>query len=179
VDNQYVLYPIHLGEVLNERYLVEHKLGFGGGSTVWMAFDLQDKRDVALKVIALGQWADNEIRIQDEILKTVQNTSRLVIYTATFILPRDNKSHHRVLVFPMNLSALLAYKRFLRPLVCLPLGNYYRLWQVYMKLGSCIAVSRRSLISLSYILRKCYRFKCKELYVGNDSYRWSQQKRQV
>jgi serine/threonine protein kinase len=102
VDNQYVLYPIHLGEVLNERYLVEHKLGFGGGSTVWMAFDLQDKRDVALKVIALGQWADNEIRIQDEILKTVQNTSRLVIYTATFILPRDNKSHHRVLVFPMK-----------------------------------------------------------------------------
>ncbi|CAG8313159.1 unnamed protein product [Penicillium nalgiovense] len=39
-DNQYVLYPIHLGEVLNERYLVEHKLGFGGGLTVWMAFDL-------------------------------------------------------------------------------------------------------------------------------------------
>ena len=33
-DKQYVLYPIHLGEVLNERYLVEHKLGFGGGSTV-------------------------------------------------------------------------------------------------------------------------------------------------
>ncbi|KAJ5789064.1 uncharacterized protein N7518_006075 [Penicillium psychrosexuale] len=29
-----VFYPIYLGEVLNERYLVEHKLGFGGGSTV-------------------------------------------------------------------------------------------------------------------------------------------------
>jgi serine/threonine protein kinase len=101
-DNEYVLYPIHLGEVLNERYLVEHKLGFGGGSTVWMAFDLQDERDVALKVMAPGEWGDNETRIQDEI-KTVQDTSRLVLYTATFFLPRDNdKSYHRVLVFPMK-----------------------------------------------------------------------------
>ncbi|KAJ5129871.1 uncharacterized protein N7515_005910 [Penicillium bovifimosum] len=101
-DNQYVLYPIHLGEVLNERYLVEHKIGFGGGSTVWMAFDLQDKRDVALKVMTLGKWSDNETRIQDEIIKTVQDTSRLVIYTATFFLSRDDKSYHRVLVFPMK-----------------------------------------------------------------------------
>ncbi|KAJ5555690.1 hypothetical protein N7461_004160, partial [Penicillium sp. DV-2018c] len=102
VDNQYVLYPVRLGEVLNERYLVEHKLGFGGGSTVWMAFDLQDKRNVALKVMALGRWGDNEARIQDEIIKTVQDTSRLVIYTATFFLPRDDGSYHRVLVFPMK-----------------------------------------------------------------------------
>lgn len=67
-----------------------------------MAFDLQDKRDVALKVMALGKWGDNETRIQDEIIKTVQDTSRLVIYTATFFLPRDDQSYHRVLVFPMK-----------------------------------------------------------------------------
>ncbi|KAJ5977531.1 hypothetical protein N7501_000873 [Penicillium viridicatum] len=72
------------------------------GSTVWMAFDLQDKRDVALKVMALEKWGDNETRIQDEIIKTVQDTSRLVIYTETFFLPRDDKSYHRVLVFPMR-----------------------------------------------------------------------------
>ncbi|CAP93383.1 putative serine/threonine-protein kinase clkA [Penicillium chrysogenum] len=101
-DNQNVLYPIRLGEVLNERYLVEHKLGFGGGSTVWMAFDMQDKRDVALKIMALGKWGDNETRIQDKIIKTVQDTPRLVIYTATFFLPRDDKSYHRVLVFPIK-----------------------------------------------------------------------------
>ena len=103
-DNQYVLYPIYLGEVLDERYLVEHKLGFGGGSTVWMAFDLQDKREVALKVMALGKWADNETRIQDEILQTVDllDTSHLVIYSATFLIPRDDNRCHRVLVFPMK-----------------------------------------------------------------------------
>ncbi|OOQ90220.1 kinase domain-containing protein [Penicillium brasilianum] len=79
-DNPNVLYPTRLGEVLNERYL----------------------REMALKVMALGKWGDNETRIQDEIIKTVQDTSRLVIYTAIFFLPRDDKSYHRVLVFPMK-----------------------------------------------------------------------------
>lgn len=44
-----VFYPICIGEVLNERYRIDHKLGQGGFSTVWMAYDLQSKRDVALK----------------------------------------------------------------------------------------------------------------------------------
>lgn len=101
-DNQHVLYPIRLGEVLNERYLVEDKLGLGGGSTVWMASDLRNKTDVAIKVMALGKWGDNETQIQDEIIKTVRDTSRLVIYTDTFFLPRDDGSYHRVLVFPMK-----------------------------------------------------------------------------
>lgn len=52
---------------------------------------VQDKRDVALKVMALGKWGDNETRIQDEIIKTVQDTSRLIIYTATFFLPETIK----------------------------------------------------------------------------------------
>ncbi|KAJ5206821.1 hypothetical protein N7472_003269, partial [Penicillium cf. griseofulvum] len=52
-----VLYPICLGEVLNERYLIDHKLGFGGGSTVWMTYDLQDKRDVTLEVLTFKAMA--------------------------------------------------------------------------------------------------------------------------
>lgn len=33
-------YPMHLGDVLNDRYLVTAKLGYGGRSTVWLAKDL-------------------------------------------------------------------------------------------------------------------------------------------
>ncbi|KAB8226718.1 kinase-like protein [Aspergillus novoparasiticus] len=95
-----VFHPICLGEVLNERYLVENKMGSGGGSTVWMAHDLQDKRDVALKVMTSGEWADNEIRMQNEIIQNVQDTSHLVTYLATFLLP-GNGCHHRVLVFSL------------------------------------------------------------------------------
>ncbi|KAB8274367.1 hypothetical protein BDV30DRAFT_237807 [Aspergillus minisclerotigenes] len=67
-ETERVFYPIRLGEVLNERYLVEHKISFGGFSTAWMAHDLQEKRDVALKVMCLGDWAESEIYIQDKII---------------------------------------------------------------------------------------------------------------
>ncbi|CAG7956629.1 unnamed protein product [Penicillium salamii] len=97
-----IFYPIFLGEVLNERYQVEHKLGYGGGSIVWMAFDLRDKKNVALKVMAPGKWADNEIQIQDEIIQQVQDTSGLVIYTETFLLLRDDGRYHRVMVLPLK-----------------------------------------------------------------------------
>lgn len=102
-DDPRVLYPICLGEVLNDRYLVEHKIGSGGFSAVWMAHDLQDKRDVALKVMSLRtKFAENELRIQDEILRKVQDTSRLVTYLTTFLLSRDgNEGQHRVLVYPL------------------------------------------------------------------------------
>ncbi|OJD14721.1 serine/threonine protein kinase [Blastomyces percursus] len=99
-ETPHVLYPVRLGEVLNKRYLIEHKLGSGGFSTVWMARDLQDKRDVALKIMAAGPWGENELRMQNEILRTTKDTSRLVTYLATFLLPGNNQ--HRVLVYPLR-----------------------------------------------------------------------------
>lgn len=33
-------YPAHLGDVLNERYQLATKLGYGSGSTIWLARDL-------------------------------------------------------------------------------------------------------------------------------------------
>ncbi|KKK17643.1 CMGC protein [Aspergillus rambellii] len=53
-ESSRVFYPICVGEVLDERYLIEHKIGSGGFATVWMAHDLQDKRDVALKSHVFG-----------------------------------------------------------------------------------------------------------------------------
>jgi len=34
-------YPVHLGEVFVSRYQVLAKLGYGGGSTVWLCRDLK------------------------------------------------------------------------------------------------------------------------------------------
>lgn len=33
-------YPVHLGQVLNNRYQIATKLGYGANSTVWLARDL-------------------------------------------------------------------------------------------------------------------------------------------
>jgi hypothetical protein len=38
-----LFYPICIGEVLVQRYRIEHKLGQGGFSTVWLARDIQEK----------------------------------------------------------------------------------------------------------------------------------------
>ncbi|QSS50116.1 protein kinase [Histoplasma capsulatum var. duboisii H88] len=98
----HVFYPLCLGEVLDERYLVEHKIGFGGFSTVWMAHDLKTKTDVALKIFSLGEWGEHETHMQNEILQNVQDTSNLVTCSASFLLPAgSSKSHHRVLVLPL------------------------------------------------------------------------------
>ena len=43
--------PICIGDVLVQTYRIEHKLGHGGYSTVWLAHDIQKQKDVALKIM--------------------------------------------------------------------------------------------------------------------------------
>ncbi|KAL4925637.1 kinase-like domain-containing protein [Aspergillus undulatus] len=103
-----VFYPVYLGEVLNKRYQIEHKLGAGGGSTVWMAHDLQTKTNVAVKVMSLDGWAENEFKMQDEIVRSVQDTSHLVTYLDKFLVTGET-SEHRALVMPLAGRCLETY----------------------------------------------------------------------
>lgn len=59
-------HPIMIGDVLNDRYHIADKLGFGGYSTVWLALDTQLKRYVAVKV----NIADSLSR-ETKVLKTL------------------------------------------------------------------------------------------------------------
>lgn len=44
--------PVQIGQVMDDgRYRIQHKLGWGGYSTVWLAHDLQENKAVALKII--------------------------------------------------------------------------------------------------------------------------------
>ena len=43
-------YPVRIGQLLESRYQVVGKLGFGATSTVWMARDLIGRRHVSLKI---------------------------------------------------------------------------------------------------------------------------------
>lgn len=63
-----------------------------------MAHDLQDNKDVALKIMASG-LEDREIPIQDKILRDVADASHLVTNQATFLLSGDPK--HRAIVLPL------------------------------------------------------------------------------
>ncbi|RBA08980.1 hypothetical protein FPRO05_07260 [Fusarium proliferatum] len=52
-------YPISIGEIIVERYRIIHKLGHGAFSTAWMAQDMLENRDVALKILMLGSPDDH------------------------------------------------------------------------------------------------------------------------
>jgi serine/threonine-protein kinase SRPK3 len=43
-------HPVHIGEVLNNRYVVIQKLGWGHFSTVWLCKDFKYKTYVAVKI---------------------------------------------------------------------------------------------------------------------------------
>ncbi|XXH01504.1 hypothetical protein Hte_007864 [Hypoxylon texense] len=44
-------HPVHIDDVLDGRYHVAHKLGFGGYATVWLCRDTQEKRWNAVKIV--------------------------------------------------------------------------------------------------------------------------------
>jgi serine/threonine protein kinase len=96
-----LFYPICIGDVLVQTYRIEHKLGHGDFSTVWLARNIQEGKDVALKIIIPGHAGEYEYKMQKEILRTVQDTSNLLTYLKTFFLPGQHHNH-RVLVFPMR-----------------------------------------------------------------------------
>lgn len=63
-------HPIMIGDVLNDRYHIVDKLGFGGYSTVWLALDTNLKRYVAVKV----NIADSLPR-ETQVLKALSSPS--------------------------------------------------------------------------------------------------------
>lgn len=112
--SQGLYYPVCIGEVLAERYRIEHKLGWGGYSTVWMAHDVQLRKNVALKIMIPGEKGEYEYQMQNEILQTVRDTSNLVTHQGSFLLPGHGSNHHRVLVLPL-LSPSLGYRAIQLP----------------------------------------------------------------
>ncbi|KAI8412484.1 hypothetical protein FOFC_05741 [Fusarium oxysporum] len=54
--------PICICEVIAGRYRIEHKLGHGGFSTVWMAYDMHKGKDVALKIMTADPGGERETR---------------------------------------------------------------------------------------------------------------------
>jgi len=43
-------HPVHVNEIIDGRYVIIKKLGWGHFSTVWLALNLRDKKLYALKI---------------------------------------------------------------------------------------------------------------------------------
>ncbi|KAI3587370.1 kinase domain-containing protein [Fusarium oxysporum f. sp. albedinis] len=102
---------ICIGEVIAGRYRIEHKLGHGGFSTVWMAYDMHKGKDVALKIMTADPAGEREFLRHNEIISCVPDTSGLLIYQDAFLMPGATRNPHRVLVSPLKGPNLRDYAR--------------------------------------------------------------------
>lgn len=58
-----------------------------------MAHDIDQNKDVALKIMISGEEAEYKLSMQDEIMRTVQDTSSLLTYEKTFVIPGYYDNH--------------------------------------------------------------------------------------
>lgn len=77
-------YPVHLGDVVESKYKVIHKLGNGGFALVWLARDVRKCRYVALKILRADAPPREAITLQ--YLKTHAATNRIAHLQETFMV---------------------------------------------------------------------------------------------
>ncbi|KAI1119761.1 kinase-like protein [Nemania abortiva] len=105
--------PIRIGDFLNGQYRIEHKLGWGGFSTVWLARDLMTNVLVSLKVLCNSPQAEAEHKIQLEIIERCRReiSEYLVTLETVFHLRNPDRvplsPQYRVLVMPVRGPSLL------------------------------------------------------------------------
>lgn len=65
---------VKIGDLFSGRYHVIRKLGWGHFSTVWLAWDILDKRFVAMKVVKSAEHYTETALDEIKLLKSVRNT---------------------------------------------------------------------------------------------------------
>lgn len=101
-------YHLSLGDIIrgNERsYRIEHKLGHGAFSTVWLAFEIESQTTVALKIgRTLTTVGEVEYRGHQGIRQAISDSTHhhLVTSSSAFSLPgRTASDSHFVMVLPL------------------------------------------------------------------------------
>ncbi|KAI0811506.1 kinase-like protein [Xylaria sp. FL0064] len=101
-ENRYC--PLRIGQVIgaDPRFRIEHKLGWGGFSTVWLARNLATDRLFALKVMSPGWRANHERKMNIDIVqKAGEDISDYLVTSQTYFCIRGRRGLlHGVLVFP-------------------------------------------------------------------------------
>ncbi|CAG9858551.1 unnamed protein product [Phyllotreta striolata] len=70
-------HPVKIGDLFLSRYHVTRKLGWGHFSTVWLCWDLEDKRFVALKIVKSAEHFTETALDEIKILKAVRESDPL------------------------------------------------------------------------------------------------------
>ncbi len=109
-------HPVHLGDVLHDRYRIIRKLGYGSFSTAWLALDLQSQSFVALKMSVSRldkSRAGQELAIR-KLLPRDETASRYAVAVLDdFEITGPNGQHSCLALEPMGPHiAALVKKRY-------------------------------------------------------------------
>ncbi|EGU89422.1 hypothetical protein FOXB_00046 [Fusarium oxysporum f. sp. conglutinans Fo5176] len=95
--------PICICEVIAGRYRIEHKLGHGGFSTVWMAYDMHKGKDVALKIMTADPGGEREFLRQNEIISYL-NSANVMFGLSSFETGADLTTKYQILGRPQKIE---------------------------------------------------------------------------
>ena len=70
-------HPVKIGDLFHNRYHVVRKLGWGHFSTVWLCWDLTDKKFVALKVVKSAAHYTETALDEIKLLKCVRESDEV------------------------------------------------------------------------------------------------------
>ena len=80
------------GEVLNNKYLIIKKLGYGSFSSVWMAYDVSENKLVAIKIINPQDYKEGILEVKTyKKLDNLDNTYLLTMIDCFEMLPIHTK----------------------------------------------------------------------------------------
>ena len=163
-------HPVHIGEVLLERYIIMQKLGYGHFSTAWLALDTKFGNYVAIKVQkAAQQYIDaayDEVEILQELgkhnfdkewidslkeyykddkekladIETTEN-SKVVQLLNSFIYHGQNGRHFCMVFEIVGVTLLELIKRY----------NYKGRPLTYIRI-----IAKQVLIGLDFLHRMCH-----------------------
>ena len=163
-------HPVHIGEVLLERYIIMQKLGYGHFSTAWLALDTKFGNYVAIKIQkAAQQYIDaayDEVEILQELAKhnfdkewikslkeyykddkekladieTAEN-SKVVQLLNSFIYHGQNGRHFCMVFEIVGVTLLELIKRY----------NYKGIPLPYIRI-----ITKQILIGLDFLHRMCH-----------------------
>ena len=163
-------HPVHIGEVLLERYIIMQKLGYGHFSTAWLALDTKYGSSVAIKIQkAAQQYIDaayDEVEILQELgkhnfdkewinslkeyyknepekLKDIESSenSKVVQLLNSFIYHGQNGRHFCMVFEIVGVTLLELIKRY----------NYKGIPLPYIRI-----ITKQILIGLDFLHRMCH-----------------------
>jgi len=105
-------HPVYIGDTYNHgRYIVVNKVGWGHFSTVWRAWDTQDHRYVALKIVKSApqytEAAQDEIRIMERVTGCDPSNNSCCLHLLNHFVHLGPNGTHTCMVFELLGSNLL------------------------------------------------------------------------